>query len=431
MAITFDQKIKELEQKKSELDLSFLQSKRQWYIEKIYEIIDNTTDKADEIQAITTLNAIKICRIKMKELEQKIKNYPKAIEEIDKKILFFQDRRKKIKDIRLYRDTAEWISETFWWDTVYQYAVETNNKELLNKIKKRCLTVEEYTKIIEKDYPKYLKTKHEEYTKEMEKMYSELFWPILKKESREQENAKTTIILPEWMSEQIKEELKTNKDIRPQDIEKLLKNELKKNAWEIMLSHIKNKFNDKYIHAYEYIRRLIINYPWFKIIDNQEKKASIQIIPKNSKLIKEAIESWSLWKQEMDKEKEDMMEILNETLKVEDVEKRCKKYVDLFEKVWCKFSNKEDFISQLVNSINTQTHTQFDNWIQNILSGMIQTNLKPEKSRWQWYLSYKLSPSCDARRIIAYPNWEIFTIRPHDEYEEIISKKPPVDKRRK
>jgi hypothetical protein len=29
MAITFDQKIKELEQKKSELDLSFLQSKRQ------------------------------------------------------------------------------------------------------------------------------------------------------------------------------------------------------------------------------------------------------------------------------------------------------------------------------------------------------------------------------------------------------------------
>jgi hypothetical protein len=35
----------------------------------------------------------------------------------------------------------------------------------------------------------------------------------------------------------------------------------------------------------------------------------------------------------MDKEKEDMMEILNETLKVEDVEKRCKKYVDLFEKV--------------------------------------------------------------------------------------------------
>ena len=410
MAITFDQKIKELEQKKSELDLSFLQSKRQWYIEKIYEILDNTTDKADEIQAITTLNAIKLCRIKMKELEQKIKNYPKAIEEIDKKILFYQDRRKKIKDIPLYRDTAEWIAETFWWDTVYQYAVETNNKELLNKIKKRCLTVEEYTKIIEKDYPKYLKTKHEEYTKDMEKMYSELFWPILKKESKEQENAKTTIILP---------------------VEKLLKNELKKNAWEIMLSHIKNKFNDKYIHAYEYIRRLIINYPWFKIIDNQEKKASIQIIPKNSKLIKEAIESWSLWKQEMDKEKEDMMEILNETLKVEDVEKRCKRYVDLFEKVWCKFSNKEDFISQLVNSINTQTHTQFDNWIQNILSGMIQTNLKPEKSRWQWYLSYKLSPSCDARRIIAYPNWEIFTIRQHDEYEEIISKKPPVDKRRK
>jgi hypothetical protein len=43
----------------------------------------------------------------MKELEQKIKNYPKSIEEIDKKILFYQDRRKKIKDIPLYRDTAE------------------------------------------------------------------------------------------------------------------------------------------------------------------------------------------------------------------------------------------------------------------------------------------------------------------------------------
>lgn len=419
MAKTFDLKIKELEHEKSELDLSVLQLKKQWYIKKIFEILDSLNNMSDEINAIATLNVIKLCHIKVKEIDQKIENNSKLVREIDKKIDYYQDRREKLKDIPLYRNTKEWIAEIFWWDTVYQYAKETGNEELIEKLKKRTLTSEEYNKILEEDYPEY-----------MENMYSKLFSDLSEKD-KEQSSSKPVISLPEWMSEQIKEELKDNKDIRPQDIEKFLKNELKKNAWEIMLSHIKNKFKDKTNQAYEYIRRLIINYPWFKIIDNQGKKITASVKSKNDKLIEEAKQSWSLLKQESYKEKKDMIKMLSEAWETEDVENRCQKYVDLFEKAWCKFSDKQDFLIQLVDAIITQTHIQFDNWIQSVLSGIIQTNLKPEKSRGKWYLSYKLSSSCDARRIIAYPTGEIFTIRPHDVYMEIINKKPPVDKRRK
>ncbi len=431
MVKTFDLKIKELTQEKSELDLSFLQLKKQWYIEKIYEILDSLNKKSDEVDAITTLNVLKVCRISIKEIDKKIENNSKLLGEIDNKIAYYQDARENVKNIPLYRNTEEWIAEIFWWDSIYQYAKETDDEELMEKLKKRSLTLEEYTKILEKDYPAYQENKRNNYIKDMEKMYGDLFWPLLKKEEKLQETPKTTILLPEWMSEQIKEELKDNKDIRPEDMESFLKKELKKNSWEIMISHIKNKFKNNYNQAYEYIRRLIINYSWFKIIDNQEKKAPVTVKSKNDRLIEEAKKNWSLWKQEKDKEKEDMLKILSEAWKIEDTKKRCQKYIDLFEKAWCKFSSKQDFLLQLINAINTQTHTQFDNWIQNVLLGIIQANLKPEKSRWQSYLSYKLSASCDAWRIIAYPNGEIFTIRPHDEYEEIINKKPPVDKRRK
>ena len=198
-----------------------------------------------------------------------------------------------------------------------------------------------------------------------------------------------------------------------------------------MISHIRNKFKDKNKQAYEYIRRLIINYPWFKIIDNQEKKTKVSVKTKNDKLIEEAIQSWSMYKQEKDKAKEDTLKLLEETWKIEDTKIRCEKYIELFEKNGCKFSNKQDFLTQLTDVINSQTHIQFDNWIQNLLLSIILTNLKPEKSKWHSYLSYKLNSSFDSRRIIAYPNGEIFTVRPHDEYEEIINKRPPVDKRRK
>lgn len=427
MAITFDQKIKELEQKKSELDISFLQSKRQWYVEKIYEILEKISDKTDEIQAITTLGTIKLCHKRIKEFDQKIKNNPKLIEEIDKKIQFYQDRREKVKNITLYRDTAEWIAEIFWWDTIYQYAIESNNEELLNKITKRRLTAEEYTKIIEKDYPNFLKTKHEEYTKEMEKMYSELFWPILKKENKEQENTKTTIALPEWMSEQIKEELKTNKDIRPQDIEKFLKNELKKNAWEIMLSHIKNKFNDKYIHAYEYIRRLIINYPWFKITKNAENEiSSNQTKTKREKLITALLPS----KVEEEKENQLLLQILN-IWKIENLDKRISIYTDTYEKLWHKFADKEDFAKTLKEMINIYTHIQLEREIQKTLIGIINNNIYPTKTEKYWYFAYKFSRSCDNWRIILYPNWEIFRLCSHNEYEKTINKQPPADKNKK
>jgi hypothetical protein len=60
-----------------------------------------------------------------------------------------------------------------------EYAEETCNEELINKLRNRTLKPEEYTNILENDYPQYLERKHQE----KEEMYKELFAPLLKKKT--------------------------------------------------------------------------------------------------------------------------------------------------------------------------------------------------------------------------------------------------------
>ena len=74
MAKTFDLKIQELEQEKSELDLTILENKKQEYTEKMYEILDNQNDEIDEKKAIDELNKLKSYRSKIKETENRIQN---------------------------------------------------------------------------------------------------------------------------------------------------------------------------------------------------------------------------------------------------------------------------------------------------------------------------------------------------------------------
>ena len=415
MAKTFDLKIKELEQEKSELDLTFLQNLKEENEEKMYEILDNQSDEIDETTAVSHLNKVKLYRKKIKDIDEKIAHNDKFIEDIETKISQYREGKEKTRNIKLYRETQEWITEIFWDCELYQYAKVTNNEDLINKLETRRLTPNEYSAF-------------------SEKMYKELFAPILKKKNKKsevQQAPKTIILLPEWMSEQINEELGWNKDINPKEIEEFLKKELKRNWWEIKLSHINNKFKDKSNQVTQYIKRLIINYPSFVIVDNKSNNVVVtQNQTKREKLIS-TITSESVEQKNNREKLETLLKELSETSEIQDLGIRISKYIDLFEELWCKFDDKSEFIQKLINVINTHTHAQFDNGIQNVLWKMVQLNLKPEKSEWKWYLSYKLSPSYDARRILAYPNWEIFTICSHDEYEKIINMKPPVEKRRK
>jgi hypothetical protein len=107
MAKTFDSKIQELEKEKSELDLTFLQLKKQEYEDKMYEILDNQNDEINEANAISELSKVKSYRYMIKETEQKIQNNSQYLKDIDRKIVLYKERRERVKSIPLYKDTEE------------------------------------------------------------------------------------------------------------------------------------------------------------------------------------------------------------------------------------------------------------------------------------------------------------------------------------
>lgn len=425
MATKIEAKIQKLEQEKSELDLSFLQSKKQEYEDRMFAILDSENNELEK-DAESQLNEAKFCRAKIKEIELKIQNNSKILDSLDKKITHYKEWKSKLDSIELYKETREWIIEIFWGDIV-EYAEETNNEELMNKLKKRTLKPEEYSNILENEYPKYLESKH----KEKEEMYKELFGPLLKKKTgnwETQQKSKSTILLPEWLSEQIIKEAKWIKDIQAKEIEEFLKKELKKNWWEIKVSHIKNKFWKKSDLVIDYLKALIKDYPIFKIVDNTENKKEAQTITKskNEKLLS------TITPEESEEHKNERLRInnlmfkLNEIWKLKSLKSRISKYLDLFEELDCDFSNREEFEPQVYEVITTHSHIEMEKEIIKTLNLLIQGNLRIEKT---WLYKYNVFRfNRDNRRMLAYPNWEIFTICPHEEYEEIINTQPPLEK---
>ena len=409
MATTFDKKISELEKEKSELDITFLQSKKQEYEKRISELLVHPIHEWEEETAITKFNEVREYYTKIWEINYKIDHIPETIEEIDKKISLYKERREKVKNIPLYKNTEKWIIEILWWDPLYQYAKESGKENLTKKLEERSL-------------------KPNEYSTHIENMYKELFKDNkkVKKENNEVTVKKIEHSLPEWMSEQINEELKNSKNIKPQDIEKFLKNELKKNAWEIMVSHIKNKFKENHNQAYEYIRRLIINYPWFKIIENHSsEKLVTSPKSKREKLIS------SISQEEIEDHKNERIRKnkliikLNEIWKIEDLKTRISKYFDLFEELNNSFYDRNEFESYVIEII-THTHRWIEKEIVKTLNWLIQWNTHMEKTLVYKYNVYKFNRG--NRRMIAYPNWKIFTLCQHEEYERIINTQPPADK---
>lgn len=412
MTNSFNAKLAKLEKEKSELDISFLQSKKQEYEKRISELLLHPIHEWEEGIAITKFNEVRECYSKIWEINYKIDHIPETIEEIDKKISFYKEKREKVKEIPLFKNTEEWIAEIFWWDTLYQYAKEVKNENLIKKLEERSLTPNEYTTHLENMYKEILK----EYEKS-------------KKEVTQNVPKKTEILLPEWMSNQINEELKDNKEIQPQDIEKFLKKELKKNGWEIKISHIKNTFKDKSDQAYNYIKRIIADYPMFKISDKPRKNdLTVQRTPsKREKLISQASNQLDK-KRNIELEKRRLISRLSSIRENEKLEDRVPLYVNLYEEIWCKFADWISFSNDLFNAINTYNHIDLEWEIQKNLTNIINNGLHPAKLEKYWYFAYKFGRSWDNWRIVLYPNGEIFTICSHGVYEKIIGTKPPIDK---
>lgn len=436
MAKTFDEKIRELQDSKFKFDLSFFLTKKQEYQQRINELLEAPINELDEKDAYKEARE---CYAKMKDVDNKIQHIPEdadeKVEDINKTISFYQREKEKVKNIPLRRETNEWIAEIFWWNIV-KYAEETNNEELMKRLRTRTITLKEYMNFLEKEYSEFLDMEYNEDLKkkhdETEKMYNDLF-----KTHEKTSNWKSTVELPEWMSERIRQEIKDFEEFKwlsADDIENFIKKELRKNWWEIKDKHIRNKFKnlDEYKVAYKYISLVCKEYPQFKIIKDTTKNSIIGTSSKwkNDRLVEEAIQNWSLGSENHGVKNEKSIK-LRKIWKIEDLEEKCKEYINLFKELWCIFCDEQNFSQELMKAITTQTHMQFDNGIQVLLLKMIQTNLKPEESKKYWYFSYKLSNWYDARRILAYPNGEIFTICPHSDYETYINNKPPLGKRKK
>jgi hypothetical protein len=100
--------------------------------------------------------------------------------------------------------------------------------------------------------------------------------------------------------------------------------------------------------------------------------------------------------------------------------------LDLFEELNYNFTNKEEFWTILYEVIKIHTNIEIEKEIIKTLNLLIQWNLRIEKT---WLYKYNVFRfNRDSRRMLAYPNWEIFAICPHEEYEKIINTQPPADK---
>jgi hypothetical protein len=107
MAKTFDLKIAELERKKSELDLTFLQIQKKDCEDRMFDILDNQSEEIDESNAISQLNKIRSYRRKINEINNNIKNNPEILKKIDEKIEYYKNVREKLRAQPLYRNTQE------------------------------------------------------------------------------------------------------------------------------------------------------------------------------------------------------------------------------------------------------------------------------------------------------------------------------------
>ena len=417
MAKTFDSKIQALEKEKSELDINFLENQKKEYEEKMYWILENQWDQEN---AAEKLNQIRNYYAKIKETNQKIQDNPKALAAIDEKIDYYKRKAEEWKKIQNQREKeyAENMNTLiFEDDVVYNYAKEIWDKEIVKSLGNRSLSAKKYTDILEKDYVKY-----------MENLYKNLFNPVTMDQPTPESTSRKYFKLPKWMIEKIRKDLNDSKELKVDEVEKFLKNELKKNDWKIRISHIKNSFTKNYDFALKYISGLIINYSEFSLIDNNELDKNTPNKKKsNHAKLKSSVSEEEIGNNRFDRlNREKLLTKIFSIKELDALEDRIPKYIDLFEEFWYNFSNREIFEKELHESILGHASHRIEKDIQKVLVFTVNGTDCFEKVGTYWYYTFKLN--C-WRRIIWYPNWEIFTICSHEEYDHIREDvEPPKDK---
>ena len=222
--------------------------------------------------------------------------------------------------------------------------------------------------------------------------------------------------LPDWMEEEL---VQTEiEDVV--SIVKFLRTELTKCWWDIKLSHINDRFER--IGEVEKIPDFLVfleNYPDFQVIndivDDEEEAEEAKELDVWKE--KQVVNGWKQLKQEL------LLKELGEIGDIVDMQDRVVEYVNMFEKLWYQFKNKEDFLNQLVGALE-QTQSdggRLEKSIQSVLHVCIYWWERWQKKYAFWYRVLDL---VNGWRLIADNTKQITNIASHDDYMRIINKKP-------
>jgi hypothetical protein len=158
---------------------------------------------------------------------------------------------------------------------------------------------------------------------------------------------------------------------------------------------------------------LLDNYPEF-IIEEDEKSEAEEVVSSD----------WDLEDIEKGKEATAEEQLLNKLFEVSnksDIEERLSGYISIFEDLWFKFRDKEDFLLQLKDAADRTEKWCLEKSIQIALKFRIHGNESLSKKWAFWYRAICLNHR--AWRIVL-TNMQITHILPHDEYEKLINTKP-------
>ena len=223
MAKTFDEKINELIELKNSIDISNLQKNKEICLKQLNNLLgDNMLDSGDD--------RVKNKISEVNDINNRIKLADKIVQDID----FLEKKREEIRNLPIYSKTTKWLYELFKDDPVYEYAKKYDKKDIIEKIKNRSLSMDEYDKIyLEVNYPNLFRkvwndvdTQDKNMTNEMilENLwisYKKLDWEILPSRTSKkiirwrwrwfQLSGKMGILFTELLTE--------DNDISPQDLE--------------------------------------------------------------------------------------------------------------------------------------------------------------------------------------------------------------------
>jgi len=425
-----------------------------WFEDRWRWVVDNVTKKhidADRENDHTRFLSGNDYKISLEDVEYLIWKYvnedvKKCLQEkcyrftSDKKEL--ESRKKSIvSELKEKYPNATWNCKTFLlsarnWDVLCKDFLKEEKQSILNRIKESKV-LESYNHSInfivvisvflnsylnswnlDKKFEDYIlmrtengfmqaeEKKKAELSKQKTTKWNNNIQPIVEVKSIPQKRD-----LPIWMEEEIKK----LDIIDDRQLIRFFKVELTNFGWYIKMSHLKDRLSRmSEIDSLPDALALLDNYPEFIIEDDEkniEEEKKLQNLNTDNLEIIENISTRDLLSNKL-------LEITNKS----DIDERLSWYISIFEELWFKFKDKENFFHQLKDAVDRTERYCLEKSIQIALKFRIFGYWSLSK-KWWWFWYHAICLNYKSWRIVL-TNMKITHILPHDEYEKLINTKP-------